>query len=174
VVIHASGSPEVLSREITSEIRSMSPEASVRVQTLEQMFSSSTGNRRFNFALLSAFAGSALVLAIMGIYSVIAYSVAQRNQEIGIRRALGAPLNSIRRLFVAEGVRIIFLGSALGLAGAAGSSRLLRSLLFAVQPGDLTAYVLGILPLIIIGLIASLLPARRATQVDPMTTIRDA
>jgi putative ABC transport system permease protein len=174
LVIHASGQPESIARVAMSEIRSMNPEESIRVQTLAEMFSSSTASRRFNFTLLAVFAGSALMLAMMGVYSAIAYSVVQRNQEIGIRLALGAPLTSITRLFVAEGVRMILFGSVLGLVGAAGASRLIQSLLFGVRPGDVPSYILGALPLVVAGLIASLLPARRAAQVDPMTTIRDS
>jgi ABC-type antimicrobial peptide transport system permease subunit len=156
-----------------AEIRSMNSEASMRVRTLEQMFSSSTAERRFNFTLLTVFAGSALMLALMGIYSVIAYSVAQRNQEIGIRMALGAQARSITGLFLSEGAWMISAGGLLGLVAAAGVSRLLRALLFGIQPGDLTSYILAVLPLIAIGLLASLLPALRAAQVDPMTTIRE-
>jgi putative ABC transport system permease protein len=174
LVIHASGQPESIARVVMSEIRSMNPEASIRVQTLGEMFSSSTASRRFNFTLLAVFAGSALMLAMMGVYSAIAYSVVQRNQEIGIRLALGAPLTSITRLFVAEGVTMILFGSVIGLVGAAGASRLIQSLLFGVRPSDVPSYILGALPLVVAGLIASLLPARRAAQVDPMTVIRDS
>jgi predicted permease len=173
VVLHGSGEAEALSRQVMAEIRSMNSEASMRVRTLEQMFSSSTAERRFNFTLLTVFAGSALMLALMGIYSVIAYSVAQRNQEIGIRMALGAQARSITGLFLAEGAWMIAAGGLLGLVAAAGVSRLLRALLFGIQPGDVTSYILAVLPVIAIGLLASLLPALRAAQVDPMTTIRE-
>jgi predicted permease len=173
VVLHASGEPGALARQVMAEIRLMNYESSIRVRTVDQMFSSSTAERRFNFALLTVFAGSALMLALMGIYSVIAYSVAQRNQEIGIRMALGAQARSITGLFLAEGAWMIAVGGLLGLVAAAGVSRLLRSLLFGIQPGDVASYNLAVLPLIAVGLLASLLPARRAAQVDPMTTIRD-
>jgi len=174
LVIHASGAPESLAREVVSDIRSMNPEASIRVQTFEQMFSSTTASRRFSFALLTVFAGSALMLALMGVYSVISYSVAQRNQEIGIRLALGATMSSVTRLFVAEGATMILLGTFLGFAAAAGASRLIQSLMFGIRPGDVPSYILGALPLVVAGLIASFLPARRAASVDPMTTIRNS
>jgi len=173
VVVHGSGEPKTLSDQIMAEIRSMNSKASIRVRTMEQIFSSSTAERRFNFTLLSVFATCALMLALMGIYSVIAYSVAQRNQEIGIRMALGAPARSITGLFVAEGARMIAVGGAVGLTAAVGASRLLRSLLFGVQASDVTSYVLAVLLLIVVGLLACLLPARRAAQVDPMTTMRE-
>jgi ABC-type antimicrobial peptide transport system permease subunit len=152
----------------------MNPEASIRVRTMEQIFSSSTAERRLNFTLLTVFAACALMLALMGIYSVIAYSVAQRNQEIGVRMALGAPARSITGLFMAEGARMIAVGGAVGLAAAAGASGLLRSLLFGIQAGDVTSYVLAGLLLIVVGLLACLLPARRAAQLDPMTTMRES
>ena len=174
LVIHASGAPESLAREVVSDIRSMNPEASIRVQTFEQMFSSTTASRRFSFALLTVFAGSALMLALMGVYSVISYSVAQRNQEIGIRLALGATMSSVTRLFVAEGATMILLGTFLGFAAAAGASRLIQSLMFGIRPGDVPSYILGALPLVVAGLIASFLPARHAASVDPMTTIRNS
>src|SRR5215471_7871367 len=173
VVVHASAQPDALARQATSEIRSMNPEASIRVRTLDEMFSSSTAGRRFNFTLLTTFAASALVLALMGIYSAIAYSVSQRNQEIGIRMALGAQPIRIAGLFLAEGLWMVVAGALLGLVAAAGASRLLRSLLFGVQPTDATAYILAVLLVTIVGLLASLVPARRAAQVDAMTTIRE-
>jgi len=172
LVIHAAGQPENVAQQIISEVRAMNSEASTRVQTMDQMFSSNMANRRFNFALLTAFAGAALVLALMGVYSVTAYSVAQRTQEIGIRLALGAPLGNVTRLFLAEGAKIIFVGVVTGLMAAAAASRLLQSLLFGVQTSDVPSYVIAVLPLVVVGLIASLLPARRASRVDPMTTIR--
>ncbi len=173
VVVNASGEPETLTRQIMSEIRSMNPEASIRVRTLDEMFSSNTAQRRFNFALLSVFAGSAMLLALMGIYSAITYSVAQRNQEIGIRVALGAPPRRIAGLFLTEGAWLIAGGVLLGLLAAAGASWTLQSLLFGVQPDDAISYVVAVLPLAVVGLLASLLPASRAARVDPVKTIRE-
>jgi predicted permease len=174
LIVHAAARPESFARSVMSEIRSMNPNASIQVQTLEEMLSSSTANRRFNFTLLTVFAGSALILALMGIYTVIAYSIAQRSQEIGIRLALGAPLDSVTRLFVAEGAVMLFWGSVLGIAAAAGASRFLQSLLFGIRSGDAASYMLGVLPLVIAGLIASVLPARRAANVDPLITMRNS
>jgi predicted permease len=174
LIIHATGRPESVARSVMSEIRSMNPEASIRVQTLEEMFSASTANRRFNFTLITVFAVSALVLALMGLYSVIAQSIVQRNQEIGIRIALGAPLNSVTRLFVTEAAAMLLFGSVLGIAGAAGASRFLESLLFGVRSGDVRSYILGVAPLVLAGLLASVLLARRAAHVDPMITMRNS
>jgi predicted permease len=173
VVVHASVEPVDLSRQVASEIRSMHPEASIRVRTLDEMFSTSTADRRFNFTLLTMFAGSALVLALMGIYSVIAYSVSQRNQEIGIRMALGARPGRITALFLVEGAWMIAAGGLLGLLATAGASRMLRSLLFGIQPTDVTSYILAVLLVMVVGLPASLVPARRAARVDAITTIRE-
>jgi putative ABC transport system permease protein len=124
--------------------------------------------------LLTVFAGSAVTLALMGVYSVISYSVTQRNHEIGIRLALGAPLSSVTLLFVVEGATMILLGTVLGLAAAAGASRLIQSLMFGIRPGDVPSYIFGALPLVMAGLVACFLPARRAASVDPLTTIRNS
>lgn len=150
----------------------MNPDRSIRVQTLEEMFSSNTANRRFNFTLLAVFAGSALMLALMGIYSAIGYSVVQRNHEIGIRLALGAPLSSVTQLFVVEGAAMLSFGCVLGILADSGASHLMESLLFGVRSSD--APILGALPLVFAGLIASVLPARRAASVDPLITMRNS
>jgi predicted permease len=171
LVIHAAGQPENVAQQVMSEIRAMNSEASIRVQTMDRMFSANLVNRRFNFTLLTTFAGAALILALMGIYSVTAYSVAQRTQEIGVRLALGAQLGDITRLFLAEGAKIILVGVVTGLMAAAAASRLFQSLLFGVQTSDIPSYLIAVLPLVTVGLIASLLPARRASRVDPMNTI---
>jgi len=173
LVIYAAGEAPGVARQVMSEVRLMNSEASIRAQTLDELFSSSTVDRRFNFRVLTVFGITALVLALMGVYSITAYSVAQRNHEIGIRLALGAPRRSVTRLFLAEGAGVIVTGVIIGLAAAAGASRLLQSLLFGVQATDVPSYIIAVVPLIIVGLMASLLPARRAARVDPMTTIRD-
>jgi putative ABC transport system permease protein len=100
--------------------------------------------------------------------------VVRRNHEIGIRLALGAPPDSVTRLFVAEGVMMLIVGSGIGITAAAAAGRVIQSLLFGVRSSDVPSYILGALPLVVTGLLASVLPARRAAQVDPLITIRDS
>jgi len=173
LVVRSTNALDTLVPAVTSAIRSATPEATVRVQTLEQLFASNVAGRRFNFALLAAFGGTALVLALLGIYGVTAYSIAQRKQEIGIRIAMGATGSHVSRMFLAESARLVAIGTAIGVAAAFAASRLLSSLLFDVKTTDVAAYVVAIVPMFAAALLASHLPARRAARVDPMVTIRE-
>lgn len=132
-----------------------------QMQTLDQMYSSRTTDRRFNLSSLFAFGGSDLMLALMGVYSV---TVAQRKQEVGIRLALGALQGDVIGLFMREGSMLVGIGVVIGLAGAVAASRLLQSLLFGIQPSDVPLYVIAVVPMIVAALLASLLPARRAAR----------
>jgi ABC-type antimicrobial peptide transport system permease subunit len=123
-------------------------------------------------ALLVSFAGIALLLACVGIYSVVAYSVAQRRQEIGVRMALGANRADFLRLIVHEGARLLLLGAALGLAASLALTQLLKSLLFGIGPRDPVTLVAVALLLGLVALAATLIPARAAMQVDPVEALR--
>ncbi len=172
MVIRATGPTDALVTAIGSQVRAANPEASIRVQTLEQMFSSNLANRRFNFALLAVFGGSALILALLGVYGVTAYSVAQRRQEIGIRIALGAQPSHVTRMFLNEGSRLVLLGVVIGSVAAFAASRVLSSLLVNVKTTDVWAYLLAIIPMFIAALLANHVPARRAARVDPLIAIQ--
>ena len=133
-----------------------------------------TGNlvRRFALTILILFAVLALVLAVSGIYGVISYSVTQRTQEIGIRMALGARGGDVLRLVLGQFMRLTLVGVALGLIGAYAATRLMTSLLFGVTATDLPTFVLVPLVLLVVALVACLIPARRATRVDPIVALR--
>jgi ABC-type antimicrobial peptide transport system permease subunit len=139
---------------------------------MEELLSRSVSQPRFRTLLISVFAATALLLAAVGIYGVISYSVAQRTHEIGIRMALGARQGSILKMVVGQGLRLALIGTGVGLAGAYLTTRVLSSLLFGVSATDTLTFV-GI-PLLLTGvvLLASYVPARRATKVDPLTALR--
>ncbi|MCA1659404.1 MAG: FtsX-like permease family protein [Verrucomicrobiaceae bacterium] len=146
------------------------PLTSVRV--FEEYIARSLARPRFNTLLLSIFAGTALLLTAIGIYGVMAYSVAQRTSEIGIRIALGAGKGSIFRLVVGQAMTLVGISLIIGLAGAFAATRLLNSLLFGVGASDPVTFISIVLLVSAVAFIAAWLPARRATRVDPIIALR--
>ena len=144
------------------------------VSTMDEVLSDSVAGKRFSMVLLAGLGACAMLLASIGIYGVTAYSVAQRMGEFGIRMALGAPAGSVILLVMRQNLALIGVGTALGLAVAAGFTRFLSSLLYGVSPYDPPTFVVASAILAIVALVASYLPARRATQVDPMAAMRGA
>jgi putative ABC transport system permease protein len=142
------------------------------IQPLEQRLSHSVAQRRQRAFLLGAFAFIALAIAVVGVYGVMACSVARRTHEMGVRIALGARPRVIVGMVVAEGMRMALIGVALGLAGAMGLTRVLSSFLYGVTPNDAATFISVGLLLISAACIAAYLPARRATRVDPMVALR--
>ena len=173
LILRTRGDPAAAAPALKQLVRSLDPDLPLRdVLTVEAMMAESVAAPRFNMTLLSAFAGLALVLAAVGLYGVIAYSVSQRTREIGVRMALGARPGSVQRLVVAEGMRPALVGVALGVAMALGLGRALAGMLHDVSPRD-PATLAGVSALlIVVALLACLLPARRAARVDPMVAIR--
>jgi putative ABC transport system permease protein len=143
-----------------------------RVQTLEQLLGTSVAPRRFNMMLLGIFAAVALVLAAVGLYGVMSYSVSWRTQEIGIRMALGAQRTDVLRLVVRQGMKMALIGLAVGLVGAFSMSRVLTGLLYGLSATDPVTYIGVSVVLLIVALLACLIPARRATRVDPIVALR--
>jgi putative ABC transport system permease protein len=143
-----------------------------QASSLEEVLSASLGRRRFNTMLLGAFAALALALASVGIYGALSYSVGRRVHEIGIRMALGADRGEVIRMVVEEGMATAAIGIAAGLAAALGLTRLLASMLYGVGPTDPVTFVASALLLGIVALLASSIPARRATKVDPVVALR--
>jgi ABC-type antimicrobial peptide transport system permease subunit len=143
-----------------------------KVETMSEVAASSFAARRFNMSLLSLFAGLALVLAAIGIYGVMSNAVTQRTQEIGIRLALGARTVDVLKLIVRNGMMLVVIGVVVGLAGAFALTRLMTTLLFGVTPTDGLTIVIVSAVLIGVALVACLIPARRATKVDPLVALR--
>jgi len=139
---------------------------------MDKVISETIAPRRFNTLLLVIFAGIALVLAALGTYSVISFSVESRAQEIGIRMALGARRWNVLKLVIRKGMTLALIGSLLGLLGALALTRLMSSLLFAVSATDPLTYVLVSVCSLGVALLACYVPARNATRVDPLTALR--
>jgi ABC-type antimicrobial peptide transport system permease subunit len=142
------------------------------VRTMDQVISRSTSRQRFNMLLMTVFGGSALLLAAIGVYGLMAYSVQQRTQEIGIRMALGAESSHVRRMVLSQGLQFSLLGVGVGLVAAFGLARLLAAFLFGVTVWDPVVFTVVPLLLTVVSLIAIWIPALRATRVDPSTALR--
>jgi putative ABC transport system permease protein len=140
--------------------------------TMKQLLAESVSGRRFNMLLLSVFALVALVLALVGIYGVMSYTVSQRTHEIGVRIAVGAQPRDVFRLVIGYGMLLAIIGIALGLIGALGLTRLMTTMLFGVEPNDPATFVSITVLLIAVALAACYLPGRRATKVDPLVALR--
>jgi putative ABC transport system permease protein len=173
LLVRAAGDPAALAPAVRGAIRKLDPQlAAFGVEPLDRTMARSVSQRRFVMLLLGLFAALALALAAIGVYGVLAYSVAQRTREIGIRLALGARPGALRRQIVRQGLLLAGTGVALGIAGAAALARLFQSMLFGVAPTDAATHVTVAAFLLIVALAASYLPARQATRVDPMTALR--
>jgi putative ABC transport system permease protein len=173
-VIGASVDPLSLVAAVRREVSAVDGEQPVfNVRSLEQVMADSISRQRFQTLLLGAFATTALLLAAIGVYGVVSYSVSQRTEEIGIRIALGARPRDVLRLVIGHGFILTVLGMALGLAGALGLTRLMAGLLFGVSANDPLTFGVTALLLTAVALSAALVPARRATKVDPLVAIRN-
>ena len=139
---------------------------------MTQVISRSKSRHRFNMLLMTVFAGAALLLAAIGVYGLMAYSVQQRTQEIGIRMALGAEKADIRKMVVFQGMRFAFIGVLVGEAAALGLSKLIATMLYGVEARDPFVFLLVPLLLFVTAVIAVWFPARKATQVDPINALR--
>jgi putative ABC transport system permease protein len=142
------------------------------IKTLKQFRDKTLSGHRFNLLLLSIFAGVALLLAAIGTYGVISYSVAERTQEIGLRLALGAARSDVIALVVGQSAKLAFIGVAFGLAGAFALTRVLESLLYQVKPTDPATFAAVSAFLLIVSVVAAYVPAKRAARIDPMVALR--
>ena len=175
LVVKTGLDPETLANQVRGAVRSIDPEQPVGdLRTMDQWVSRSLELRRTPAMLLALFGSVALVLSAIGIYGVLAFSVAQRGREFGIRQALGADRTSILTLVLKQGLMTAGLGIVLGLVASAGVSRFLQTMLFGVDRYDPAVFAGVTIALFAVAVAACYIPARRATRVDPMVALRDA
>ncbi len=173
IVVKASVEPETLAPSIRARLRDLDPQVpAAQIRDMETVLAESVSDRRLNVTLIGAFAVLALALAAIGLYGVLAYSVVQRTREMGVRLAVGASRASVLRLVVGEALRLIAVGLALGLAASLVFGGVLSTLLFEVSAQDVSTLVVVGAVLLVAGVVASYLPARRAMRVDPVVALR--
>jgi putative ABC transport system permease protein len=174
VVVRTDAAPESLLPAIRKQIKALDPDLPMaNVKTMEQWLTTSAAQPRLTSILLSVFAGVALLIAAIGIYAVLAYSVSQRTREIGLRMALGATQRRVLGLIVSEGMRVVLLGLVIGLAGGLALGRTVQSLVYGVGVSDPKIYFVVAAILTAVALAACFIPARRAAGVDPMVALRE-
>jgi len=172
-VIRATSDPASIAASVRRELQAIDPRQPVyNVEPMKRLFSASIAERRFNMLLLVVFAALAALLAASGIYGVISYSVAERTREIGIRLALGAQGSDVLKLITRQGMKLVFIGIALGLLASFALTRLMKSLLFGVNATDPLIFGIVMLMLALVALLACYIPGRRATKVDPLVALR--
>jgi predicted permease len=165
--------PEQMTGMLRAAVAEVDPLLALRqIQPMDDVISNVEAPRRFNTGLITGFAAGALLLAIIGIYAVVAFSVSQRNQEIAVRMALGAQRGNIARLVLHSGAKLALLGCVLGVIGSFAVARVIRSLLFEVSPTDPLIHLAGIAIMMLMALLASLIPASRAAAADPVEALR--
>jgi putative ABC transport system permease protein len=173
VLVRSSVSPLSLVGSIQHEVGTLDPDDVVyKVRTMDEMIAGSLAERRFSIALLSVFAGVALLLATIGIYGVVSYLVGQRTNEIGIRMALGAQQRDVLRMVLGQGGKMAAVGVTVGLVASFGLTRLMATMLFGVTPTDPFTFGGVAVILLAVVLLACWIPARRAMRVDPMVALR--
>ncbi|HEX6816298.1 MAG TPA: FtsX-like permease family protein, partial [Gemmatimonadaceae bacterium] len=173
-VVRTERDPLALTPSVRTVVRAIDPQLVVtHVQSVESLVSQSVASRRFDLLLIGAFAVLAVLLAAVGLSGLVAYSVVQRQREIGVRLAIGATQSGIVGLVLRDGLATAVWGSAVGVAGAFALTRLMRSLLFGVGALDAATFLATTTILITVAAFASWLPARRAARIDPMVAIRD-
>jgi putative ABC transport system permease protein len=165
--------PHQLVATLRQQVYAVDPDQPItQVQTMEELLATFRAQPRFTVFLLSSLSSMALILAVVGIYGVIAYTVAQRRHELGIRMALGAERNHVLRLIVARGLFLTTAGIVIGLIAALASTRVMSSLLYQVRARDLPTFALASVLFLLVGIAASYIPARRAMSVDPREALR--
>lgn len=164
--------PSSIAASVRNEVRAINKNIPVEFEAMRQIFSRSIATRRYNMILLGAFAGIALLLALMGLYGVMSYTVTESTCEIGIRMALGAQARDILKVVIGQGLMLTLIGIGLGILGAFALTRLMTGLLYQVKATDPTTFVFVSVLLVAVSALACYIPARRATKVDPMVALR--
>jgi putative ABC transport system permease protein len=173
IIARTSANPMAMVPAIERVVRSVDGDAPItNIETVDQIIANSAAEPRFQTALLGSFGVLGLLLAMIGIYGVISYSVVQRTHEIGVRMALGAGRDDVMRMILGEGMFLAFVGIVIGVGGALALTRFLRSLLFEIKPNDPATFVGVAILLMLVALAACYIPARRAMRVDPMVALR--
>ena len=173
LVVRTAGPPLSLASAVTREVHSLDPDQPVAdVRTMEDVVDLAVAGARFNTALLASFAVIAFLLAAVGIYGVISYDVSQRTHEIGVRMALGAQPEDVRRMILGQGARLAVYGIVAGLAGASILTRWMGTMLFGVNPTDAATFAAISISLSAVALAASYLPSRRAMALEPVAALR--
>jgi predicted permease len=165
---------ETIAADVRRIVREVAPEAPMyRAFTMANLAERTMSGLSFTMMTLGLVSAMALILGAVGLYGVLSYVVAERTREIGVRMALGAQPNGVRWMVVAQGAQVIAIGVVIGLAGAWAASKQLASLLFEVKPSDAATFAVMSLSMVLVGLLASYIPARRASNVDPIQSLRD-
>jgi ABC-type antimicrobial peptide transport system permease subunit len=173
LVVRTAGDPRAFVAAVRRRVLALDPDQPVTaIHTMDEVLETAAAQPRFTTSLLGALSGTALLLAIVGIYGVISYSVSERTQEMGIRIALGAERADILRLVLRQGLMLALGGIAIGLAASLALTRLLGSMLYRVSATDPMTFVGGSVLFMLVAMVASYIPARRATRVDPMVALR--
>jgi putative ABC transport system permease protein len=173
VVVHTRGDPAPAVRAIRERILSVDPQQPItRVNTIEDLLADSVAPSRFNMVLLVGLALCAVLLAVVGVYGVVSYTVSRRTRELGIRQALGATSGSAVTLVMAQAAGLVAVGAAAGIGVALASSRVVQGLLYGIEPADPVTYVVVVLATLAVGLLAAAVPAVRAARVDPVEALR--
>jgi ABC-type antimicrobial peptide transport system permease subunit len=171
-VVRTRANPQSVSSAVQEQLRQASGLPVSDIRAMDEVVTRSTSRQRFNMWLMTVFGASALLLAAIGIYGLMAYSVEQRSQEIGIRLALGAEASQVKNMVVLQGMRLTLAGVVVGVAAAFGLTRFIASFLFGVEAWDPLVFVSVPLVLSAVALLAVWLPARRASRVDPIEALR--
>ena len=172
-IVRTRANPDTVIAPVEAALREASGDLAVaHIRTMDEVEARNIARQRFNMVLMMVFGLSGLLMAAIGVYGVMSYSVQQRTQELGVRMALGAQAANLRNLVIGQGMLLALMGVVVGLAGAFGLTRFLATFLFGVKAWDPTAFVATPLLLGAVALMACWIPAVRATRVDPMTALR--
>ena len=173
VIVKGQSDPNQLISSLRQQVKAVDPDQPIyNIRTMDEIRSESVASERLNLTLLSIFAGIALILAIVGIYGVMSYTVTQRTHEIGIRMAIGAQPKDVFKMVIGQGMLLALIGVGIGLIGAFGLTRLMATMLFDVAPTDPATFAVIAVLLTSVALVACFIPGRRATKVDPVISLR--